>query len=120
MSLKWREWIRLKKKKDLGISESDYNTLQENIGHFCRISDELIREAAGDDANINKEFDELPEEQKLDHTREVIKKGIAKLKKKKKIEEEESESQKSYIETKQQTEKVQNETNKQTSTTENP
>jgi hypothetical protein len=93
MSLKFREWLKLKNRKQLGISEKDFQLMNQNIPVICRISDELIKEAAGEDCQIQKEFDELPEEQKMDLAREAIKKGLDKLKKKKKeepIEEQES------------------------------
>ena len=98
--MKWREWIKmmLKKKEKLGQTEADKELILNNIPLFCQISDEMIRSEAGDDANINKIFDELPEEQKVDLSRDVIKEGLARLKKKKKKpEEQESETESSMI-----------------------
>ena len=99
MSLKWREYVKRAKKRimeALSLDEKDWQFLQENIGTACRASDEQLELVFGSECNVDKEFEKLPEDTKLDMTCQVIKATFEKLKykkKKKKQKESEEESQ---------------------------
>ena len=87
MSQSWREMIKRKKKelrKRLGLSEEDWDYIQNNIGEFCRESDEQIRLVYGDRCDVDKEVEAMTEWRFLEMSEEVIRAVLEKLKYKKK------------------------------------
>lgn len=67
MSLSWRERLRRAKKRlseQLGLSEADWQFIQDNIGAFCSKSDEQIREVLESEGRplTQEEVDKLVEE----------------------------------------------------------
>ena len=87
MSQTWREMIKRKKKElrdRLKLSQEDWDFIQNNIGEFCRESDEQVRLVYGDRCDVDKEVAGMTEYQFLQMTEEVIRVVLERLKKKKK------------------------------------
>ena len=75
----------------LGITQKERDALEKQHHVFCGFYNSTIREEAGKTANVDKIFDAMPEEQKLEFATEVIEKGLVLLKIRKKKESEEQE-----------------------------
>ena len=99
MSLSWRQMVKAKKKKiaeAMKLSEDEMNFVLDNIGEFCRESDEQIRVVYGDNCNVDKVVDNMNESMFMQMTVQVIKEVLEKMKaKKKKKKQKEKESEKS-------------------------
>jgi len=92
MSYTWREWVKQASSKQLGITESERIEMEKKIHLFCAIGDKKIKDQVGENAKIDQVFDNMPEEQKEDFSKEVIIDGLILLGlRKKKIEDEELE-----------------------------
>ena len=98
MSQTWREMIKRKKKElrdRLKLSQEDWDFIQNNIGEFCRESDEQVRLVYGDRCDIDKEVAGMTEYQFNQMTEEVIRVVLERLKhKKKKKKQKEKETEK--------------------------
>lgn len=98
MSLSWRQMVKAKKKKiqeAMKLSEEEMNFVLDNIGEFCRESDEQIRIVYGDNCNVDKVVDNMSESMFMQMTTQVIKEVLEKMKaKKKKKKQKEKETEK--------------------------
>lgn len=81
MSLSWRERLRNAQKRigeQLGLTQEDWNFIWENIGSFCSLSDERIREVLQGEGRpltqeeVDKLVDELPSYQFDEMTKDII------------------------------------------------
>jgi len=105
MSLTWRERLRRAKHKKslmekLGLTEEDWEFLEENILEFCRCADEQARLVEGQDCDVDKVEEEMDDWDFEEHTVEVLKEIFEKLgrkigKKQKKKKKQENESEES-------------------------
>ncbi len=109
MSLSWRERLKNAQRRigeQLGLTQEDWNFIWENIGAFCSLSDERIREVLEGEGRpltqeeVDKLVDELPDYQFDELTQDVILEVLEnygyKLKKKsKKKQKEEAEAEES-------------------------
>lgn len=94
MSLPWRTWLRQQSNQRLGITQKERDALEQKHHVFCGYYSSTIREEAGKNANVDKIFDAMPEEQKHEFAQEVIEKGLVLLKlRKKKVSNEEEREQ---------------------------
>lgn len=88
--------------ESLGLSEADWRFIQENMGDFCRESDEQIRAVEGESCNVDTVVDKMDEASFIELCESVIKDVMVRLKykkgkKKKKVEEEEEEQADSNV-----------------------
>jgi len=81
MSLSWRERLRRAQKRigeELGLTQEDWEFVWENIGAFCTLSDERIREVLEGEGRpltqeeVDKLVDELPSYQFDEMTQDII------------------------------------------------
>ncbi len=97
MSLSWRERLKRAQKRiaeQLGLTQEDIEFIWENIGSFCTLSDERIREVLEGEGRpltqeeVDKLVDEMPQyqfdEMTIDIILEVLENFGYKLKKKSK------------------------------------
>jgi len=97
LSLSWRERLKNAQKRigeQLGLTQEDWNFVWENIGAFCSLSDERIREVLEGEGRpltqeeVDKLVEEMPnyqfDEMTQDIILEVLEKYGYKLKKKSK------------------------------------
>lgn len=106
MSLSWRERLRNAQKRigeQLGLTQEDWNFIWENIGSFCSLSDERIREVLQGEGRpltqeeVDKLVEELPNYQFDEMTKDIIVEVLEKfgyvIKKKRAKKQSESESE---------------------------
>lgn len=94
MSLPWRTWLRLQSNQKLGITQKERDIMEQKHHVFCGFYNSTIRDEAGKGADVDRIFDAMPDEQKLEFASEVIEKGLVLLKvRKKKISEEPEQTQ---------------------------
>lgn len=106
MSLSWRERLRNAQKRigeQLGLTQEDWNFVWENIGSFCSLSDERIREVLQGEGRpltqeeVDKLVEELPNYQFDEMTKDIIVEVLEKfgyvIKKKRAKKQSESESE---------------------------
>ena len=106
MSATWRERLQRAKKRlkeALGLSEADWQFMQENIGDFCRESDEQVRTVEGERCNVDAVVEKMDETTFIEHCESVINDVMVKLKykkgrKKKKSEQEDEDDVDSNVE----------------------
>jgi len=81
LSLSWRERLRRAKKRlseQLGLSEADWQFIQDNIGAFCSKSDEQIRAVLESEGRpltqeeVDKLVEEMYESEFDEMTRDII------------------------------------------------
>ena len=81
MSLSWRERLKNAQKRigeQLGLTQEDWNFVWENIGAFCSLSDERIREVLEGEGRpltqeeVDKLVEELPDYQFDEMTQDII------------------------------------------------
>jgi len=81
LSLSWRERLRRAKKRlseQLGLSEADWEFIQDNIGAFCTKSDEQIRAVLESEGRpltqeeVDKLVEEMYESEFDEMTRDII------------------------------------------------
>lgn len=87
MSYTWREMVKRKKKElkeRLNLSQEEWDFIQNNIGEFCRESDEQVRLIYGDRCDVDKEVAGMTESRWMEMTEAVIRDVLARLKFKKK------------------------------------
>lgn len=107
MSLQWRERLRRAQKRlaeQLGLTQEDLNFIWENIGSFCSLSDERVREVLEGEGKpltqeeVDKLVEEMPQYQFDEMTKDVILEVLEKLgyviKKKRKKKQSETEEEK--------------------------
>lgn len=96
MSYTWRERLQRAKKRlkeALGLSEADWQFMQENIGDFCRESDEQVRTVEGERCNVDAVVEKMDETTFIEHCESVINDVMVKLKYKKGKKKKKSDSQ---------------------------
>lgn len=88
MSLTWRERLRRAQKRigeQLDLTQQDWNFIWENIGSFCSLSDERIREVLEGEGKpltqeeVDKLVEEMPQYQFDEMTKDVILEILEKL-----------------------------------------
>lgn len=108
MSLSWRERLKNAQRRigeQLGLTQEDWNFVWENIGAFCSLSDERIREVLEGEGRpltqeeVDKLVEELPDYQFDEMTQDIIlevleKYGYKLKKKSKKKQKQEAEAEK--------------------------
>ena len=112
MSLSWRERLKRAQKRiaeQLGLTQEDIEFIWENIGSFCTLSDERIREVLEGEGRpltqeeVDKLVDEMPQYQfdelTIDIILEVLENFGYKLKKKSKKKQKEEAGEESESET---------------------
>lgn len=62
--------------EQLGITEEERKAYEKKKNIFCGLGDSMIKQNAGQTANIDKVFDSMPEEQKESFSRDVLEKGL--------------------------------------------
>lgn len=81
MSLSWRERLKRAQKRiaeQLGLTQEDVEFIWENIGSFCTLSDERIREVLEGEGRpltqeeVDKLVDEMPQYQFDEMTTDII------------------------------------------------
>lgn len=81
MSLSWRERLKRAQKRiaeQLGLTQEDIEFIWENIGSFCTLSDERIREVLEGEGRpltqeeVDKLVDEMPQYQFDEMTTDII------------------------------------------------
>ena len=81
LSLSWRERLKNAQKRigeQLGLTQEDWNFVWENIGAFCSLSDERIREVLEGEGRpltqeeVDKLVEELPDYQFDEMTQDII------------------------------------------------
>ena len=96
MSLSWRDLIKRKRKQlqeEMKLTEDEMNSVFENIGEYCRESDGQIRLVYGENCNVDKVVDNMPEYEAMQMTKEVIREVMERLKTKKKKKKEQKEKE---------------------------
>jgi hypothetical protein len=112
LSLSWRERLKRAQKRiaeQLGLTQEDIEFIWENIGSFCTLSDERIREVLEGEGRpltqeeVDKLVDEMPQYQfdelTIDIILEVLENFGYKLKKKSKKKQKEEAGEESESET---------------------
>jgi ABC-type phosphate transport system auxiliary subunit len=75
------------------LTDEEMNSVFENIGEYCRESDGQIRLVYGESCNVDRVVDNMPEWEKMQMTKEVIREVMEKLKAKKKKKQKETETE---------------------------